>query len=117
MRADGLDRAEAVGAAPELADHEPGTAVDADAQDTVHRLGVFDALDRLELARLGGEEDGGGAAGPRLGDERGGVDLFTECGAQRELVEIHAERGEAELRVVAASEPGGDLDHLRPVRE
>ena len=39
------------------------------------------AVDRLELARLGGQEDGGGTAVLRLGDERRRFDFLAERGA------------------------------------
>ena len=42
--------------------------------------------------------------------------LLAERGGERERVEVDAGRCEAELRVVAAAEAGGQLDDPGPVR-
>src|SRR5919108_216369 len=69
-RPDRLNGADAIRATPELLDDEPRTAVGADAEHTRRNLRVFEPLDRLELAGIGGQEDGRRTTGSGLPDER-----------------------------------------------
>ena len=88
----------------------PGLAVDPDADDA---LQLLRHLDPLEHARRGDEEARHRAADPRLVTSSLARASVAERGVERQPVQVDAERRLDELRVVAAAEPGRDLDHLR----
>src|SRR5215210_7643474 len=109
-RADGLNRADTVGASAELVDDEARTPVDPDADDPLGILRAVDGFDVFDFSGLGCHEDRGSApdqaARLRLGD------MLTQSSGDRERVEVDAEGGVAELRVVAPYEARRHLDHL-----
>ena len=90
-------------------------AVDAHVLDAFDSTRLLDALDLLEHAFRRDEEADDRAAHLRHRMERGRPDRLAERRLEREAVQVDAERGVDELRVVPAADPGRDLDHLRPV--
>src|ERR1051325_5841108 len=65
---------------------------------------------------VAGQEADAGPAGPVPGPEPLRRNLLAERGREREPVEVDPERRLAELRLVAAADPGRELQHERPVR-
>ena len=108
----GKDVAGAVVAAAEGAELPARLAVDARVDDTVDRERLLHPAHVLEDA-LGRDEEADDRARGRL--RLGQLDRLTEGGGEREAVEVDAERDTAELGVVAAAEPRGELHHARPV--
>ena len=110
-------RARPVGADAQRAEAPARRAVDAHADDAVHAGRLLDALDRRERARRRDEE--ARRTAPPTGSsgvEHLSRDLLAERAGEREPVQVDAERGLAELRVVPAAEPRSELDHLRALR-
>src|ERR671925_669041 len=112
-RPDGDHGSRAIAARAEGPELVAGRAVDVEVDDTLDGARCLDALGRCEAPLRRDEEARAGAADLRLGPRR--LERLAERGRDREPVELDAERGVAELGVVAAAEARGKLDHLRPV--
>ena len=82
-----------------------------------HALRVERLLETVrgdELAHGCDEEAHAGPACRRMWHRR--LDRLAESARERETVQVDAERGEAELRVVTSAQPRRELDDPRPVR-
>ena len=91
-------------------------AVDPDPRDPFDRERLVDALDRAQLAGRRDEEARHAPPTRACGASTCAADRLAERGRERERVQVDAERGAAELRVVPAAEPRGELDDLRALR-
>src|SRR5205807_105362 len=78
-------------------------AVEADVEDAVDRARLLLAVSGDEPPLRRDQEPGHRPAGLRLGTRR--LDRLAERGGDREPVQVDAERGLAELGVVAPAEP------------
>src|SRR5262249_22199805 len=103
------DRPCTIRAAPERPEHMPGLAVDADPADAVDVESRIEPGHAAELTRRRDEEADARAADARLRRDAVPRDLLAERGGDRELVEVHAQGGAAELRVMAAAESRREL--------
>ena len=122
--ADGADREHgpgAVGAAAQRPEHGARRAgTTRDPLDAVDASASLDARRRRERALRRDEEAHAARRRPArpAGALVTSITVFAERRGEREPVQVDAERGPAQLRVVPAAEPRGDLDHLaaRPAR-
>src|SRR6186713_1754297 len=106
-------RSGAVGAAQERPEDVAGLAVDAHFLNAVDGTCLLDARDLPEHPLRRHEEAHDGTADLRHHMECGRPDRLPECRLEREAVQVDSERRVDELSVVAASDTGRDLDHLR----
>ena len=117
----GQDRTGPVGAAAERPEAPAGLPVGPHPLDALDRLGLVDPLRRAQHAlRRDEEEDARAAHLPACRrTRRNPCDTLSpricaEGERDGEVVEVDADRRPAELGVVAAAEPGRDLDDVRP---
>src|SRR5829696_4606186 len=114
--ADRLHRTGPIRSDAELAEPVPGFAVNANTPHARQRRGAVDTVHCLQLALRRRQELRDCPSGGIDGRERRMRNLLAECSRERELVQVDAERELAELRVVAAAEPRGQLDDARAAR-
>src|SRR5262245_54046394 len=96
------DGARAVGAGAQRAEAVAGPAVDADVEHAGRALGLGYALDRLQHTARRDQEAGAGAADARPRNQV--ADGLAERSGDGGAVQIDADRGPAQLGVVAAAE-------------
>ena len=116
LAADREHRARAVGADPQRPEAVARPAVDAHPAHALDRLGLLERRARPASSPSGATRKRTQAPpDPRLGGAAARR-ASPSAADEREAVQVDAERGRAELRVVAAAQARGQLDHARPVR-
>ena len=107
------DEAGAVGAPAERAEHPARPPVGSHLEHPVDATRIVEPVHRDQAALRSDEKADAGAAPPvRLGR----LDPLPERGGERERVEVDVDGRGAELGVVAAADPRGQLDDPRAVR-
>ena len=107
------DRAGAIGPAQQRSEAVPLLPIEPDPAVAVERECLLEPVDVDQLARRRDEKPDAAAAGASRRRERRRRDLLAQRRRDREAVEVDAQHRTAELGVVAAAEPRGELADAR----